>query len=132
MGKMLLSYKINSNNKLSIIHKKKSSTNFTRPISVKSKYGDKSIYFDLDDMENTTGSWEMYGYDEKNRYPAMQEQFFAKAGQALNRRESMYAFVAVLGTASLLIWGVKGSQDAKLPITIGPKQAPKVGPRGRV
>merc|ERR1712187_138219 len=130
--KMFLQYKKNTNNKLSIIHKKKSSTNFTRPTFVKSKYGEESIYFDLSDMENTTGSWEIYGYDEKNRYPAMQEQFFAKAGQALNRRESMYAFVAALGTASLLIWGAKGSQDVKLPITIGPMQAPKVGPRGRL
>merc|ERR1712187_88685 len=124
--------KSNSNNKISIIHKKTSSSNFIRSTFAKSKYGDESVYFDLSDMEKTTGSWEMYGYDEKNRYPAMQEQFFAKAGQALNRRESMFAFVAVLGSASILIWGVKGSQDAKLPITIGPQQALKVGPRGRI
>merc|ERR1711979_57854 len=123
---------IKSNNKSSTIHKKTSSSNFIRPTFAKSKHGDKSLYFDLSDMEKTTGSWEMYGYDEKNRYPAMQEQFFAKAGQALNRRESMFAFVAALGTVSLLIWGVKGSQDVKLPITIGPIQALKVGPRGRI
>lgn len=36
------------------------------------------------------------------------------------------------GGGSLLVWGAKGSKDAKLPITIGPLMTPEVGPRGRV
>merc|ERR1719213_392064 len=104
----------------------------TRLVHLFSKYGDNSIYFDLDDIENTTGSWDMYGQDEKKRYPAMQEEFFIRAGQALNRREAMLAFCAISGTASILVWGSKGSKDAKLPISIGPQQTPQVGPRGRL
>merc|ERR1719231_1197768 len=46
-------------------------------------------------MENTIGSWDMYGQDEKRRYPVMQEEFFNRAGQALNRRESMLAFCII-------------------------------------
>merc|ERR1711988_939216 len=101
-------------------------------------YGDRSIYFDLEDMENTVGSWEMYGAESKDRYPAIQEEFFNRACQGLNRREAMLAFCAMTGLAGLLIWGVKGSKDAMLPITQGPKNPPqvrlnyavrKVGPR---
>lgn len=36
------------------------------------------------------------------------------------------------GAAAILVWGAKGSKDAKLPITVGPLAAPVVGPRGRV
>merc|ERR1712093_144929 len=93
--------------------------------SVMAKYGDESIYFDLDDMENTVGSWEMYGEDGKKRYPALQEDFVNLVGQALNRRGAMLAFCAMSGTASVLIWGAKGSRDAKLPITLGPQTTPR-------
>merc|ERR1719386_168521 len=99
---------------------------------VMAKYGDESVYFDLDDMENTVGSWEMYGEDGKERYPALQEEFFIRAGQALNRRTAMSTFLTMSGTAAILIWGAKGSQDVKLPITVGPQQPPQVGPRGRI
>ena len=27
------------------------------------KYGDKSVYFDLEDLGNTTGKWDLYGSD---------------------------------------------------------------------
>merc|ERR1719456_1831091 len=74
---------------------------------VMAKYGDESVYFDLDDMENTVGSWEMYGEDGKKRYPPLQEDFFNRVGQALNRRTAMLAFCAMSGTVSVLTWGVK-------------------------
>lgn len=32
------------------------------------------------DLENTTGSWDMYGVDDPKRYPGMQEQFFRNVG----------------------------------------------------
>ena len=31
------------------------------------KYGDESIYFDLEDVEQTTGQWEMYAKDGETR-----------------------------------------------------------------
>merc|ERR1719240_2001264 len=93
-----------------------------KTISVMAKYGDESVYFDLDDMENTAGSWEMHGQDGKKRYPALQEDFFIRVGQALNRRAAMLAFCAMSGTAAVLAWGAKGSIDTKLPITIGPQK----------
>ncbi|CAN6545662.1 unnamed protein product [Malus baccata var. baccata] len=31
--------------------------------AVVAKYGDKSVYFDLEDLGNTTGKWDLYGSD---------------------------------------------------------------------
>merc|ERR1711972_1112462 len=101
-----------------------------RPVFLNAKYGDKSIYFDLSDMENTVGSWDMQ--ENEKRYPALQEEFFDRAGQALNRREAMLVFCATSGFAAVAIWGLKGSEDAKLPNTIGPLQPSLAGPRGRI
>merc|ERR1719473_2191894 len=103
-----------------------------RATFAKAKYGDESIYFDLDDMPNTIGNWDMYGQDGDKRYPAMQAEFFSRAGKGLSRRESMLAFCALSGSSALLIWGLKGSSDAKLPIIAGPQKPPQVGPRGRI
>eukprot|EP00983_Pelagomonas_calceolata_P104464 1159030-Pelagomonas_calceolata.AAC.3 len=47
------------------------------------------------DLENTTGAWDMYGVDEKKRYPGMQEEFFQRATDAVSRRESLNGFVAL-------------------------------------
>ncbi len=49
----------------------------------------------MQDIENTTGSWDLYGVDEKKRYPALQETFFAQAAEATSRREALNAFVAL-------------------------------------
>lgn len=54
-----------------------------------------------------------------------------RAGQSLARREAMLSFCSLAGAGAILIWGAKGSKDAKLPITIGPQQPAQVGPRGR-
>ncbi|KAK4441565.1 Photosystem I reaction center subunit VI, chloroplastic [Sesamum alatum] len=32
------------------------------------KYGDKSVYFDLEDIDNTTGQWDLYGSDAPSPY----------------------------------------------------------------
>jgi photosystem I subunit VI len=55
-----------------------------RPVAVKAKYGDESVYFDLNDLENSLGSWEVYGQDDKKRYPELQNEFF--------QRESISSF----------------------------------------
>merc|ERR1711912_104246 len=78
-----------------------------RRVNSRAKYGDESVYFDLDDLENTVGSWEMYGSDSKDRYPAIQEEFFNRACQVLARRDAMLAFCVISGVAGLLTWGVK-------------------------
>ena len=98
----------------------------------KAKYGDESVYFDLGDVESTTGAWDVYGVDSTARYPGQQEEFFEKAATGLGRREAMYSFLALAGPAACLVFGAKGSKDAKLPITVGPQKEPVMGPRDRL
>merc|ERR1719359_2359039 len=93
---------------------------------------EKSIYFDLKDMESPVGSWDVYGQDDKKRYPAMQEEFFERAGKALNRRQAMFAFCSMASLTSLFFWDVRGSKDVKLPITVGPQKPAVLGPRDRI
>merc|ERR1712072_1264443 len=125
MGKMLtLHYNKSSN--FSGLFKKNHIPSIMRRVNLRAKYGDDSVYFDLDDLENTVGSWEMYGSDNSDRYPAIQEEFFNRACQGLNRRDAMLAFCAISDVTGLLTWGAKGSRDAALPITIGPKNSPVV------
>jgi len=59
------------------------------------KYGDESIYFDLEDIENTSGSWDMYGTDVEKRYPDLQNEFFERAGTGIARREALLGIVAL-------------------------------------
>ena len=42
----------------------------------------------MQDLENTTGAWDMYGVDEPKRYPGLQETFFKQATDILTRREA--------------------------------------------
>ncbi|RAK51228.1 hypothetical protein DJ021_18490, partial [Phenylobacterium hankyongense] len=44
--------------------------------AVVAKYGDKSVYFDLDDIPNTTGQWDLYGSDGPSPYNSLQSKFF--------------------------------------------------------
>lgn len=39
---------------------------------VVAKYGDKSVYFDLEDLPNTTGQWDLYGSDAPSPYNPLQ------------------------------------------------------------
>jgi len=98
----------------------------------KSKYGDESVYFDLNDVENTAGAWDMYGVDSSKRYPDQQSEFFERAADGLARREAMLGFLAIGGIGAVLVWGGKGSKDALLPITKGPQTAGEPGPRGKL
>ena len=49
--------------------------------------------FFLQDLENTAGSWDLYGQTDERRYPGIQAEFFERAAAPLTRRESVYAFV---------------------------------------
>uniref|UniRef100_A0A7S0WYA1 Photosystem I reaction center subunit VI, chloroplastic n=1 Tax=Chlamydomonas leiostraca TaxID=1034604 RepID=A0A7S0WYA1_9CHLO len=93
-----------------------------RVVQVNAKYGQESRYFDLKDMENTTGSWDMYGVDESKRYPDNQSKFFVQAADIISRREALNAFVALSGIGAIATFGLKGAADAKLPITTGPQE----------
>ncbi|KAI3436498.1 hypothetical protein D9Q98_005915 [Chlorella vulgaris] len=99
--------------------------------AVQAKYGEESRFFDLQDLENTIGSWDMYGKEDKDRYPNLQSEFFERAAGGLKRREYLLGLVSV-GLVGILAWGGKGSKIVKLPITVGPQQTPAVGPRGRL
>ena len=84
----------------------------------------------MQDIENTSGSWDMYGLEEGVKYPVSQEEFFKRASFGLARREALLGFIALGGGSSILVWGLKGSSDAQLPITKGPrkKEAPPPPP----
>ncbi|EEH57914.1 photosystem I subunit VI, chloroplast precursor [Micromonas pusilla CCMP1545] len=101
----------------------------SRATAAKAKYGDESVYFDLGDVESTTGAWDVYGEASTARYPGQQEAFFEKG---LGRREAMYSFLALAGPAACLVFGGKGAKDAKLPITVGPQKEAPLGPRDKL
>lgn len=85
----------------------------------------------MQDLENTIGSWDMYGKEDKARYNGLQSEFFERAAGGLTRREYLNG-LAALGGAALLVWGAKGSKDANLPITKGPQKGGEPGARGRL
>eukprot|EP00891_Asterochloris_glomerata_P009701 jgi/Astpho2/9701/Aster-03692 len=99
---------------------------------VRAKYGDESQFFDLDDLENTAGSWDLYGQEDRKRYPDLQAEFFQRAAQPVSRRDSVLGFVGVGFAAGVAFWGFKGSKDVGLPIAYGPKKPAVPGPRGRI
>eukprot|EP00775_Hariotina_reticulata_P008894 gene8894-9071_t len=107
-------------------------TRSTRAVKVCAKYGENSRYFDLNDIENTTGSWDLYGQDSDKRYPGMQNEFFNRAGDVLKRREALRGFVALLSLGGIVAYGVKGAKDSKLPIMIGPQTSGENGKGGSV
>merc|ERR1711871_1023308 len=86
----------------------------------RSERGDDGKYFDLNDIENTSGAWDMYGLEEGVKYPVSQEEFFKRASFGLARREALLGFITLGGGGAILTWGLKGSADAELPITKGP------------
>lgn len=93
-----------------------------RSVQVNAKYGESSKYFDLQDLENTTASWDLYGVDDPKRYPELQSKFFKQAADIISRREALNAFVAAAGFGAIVAFGYKGSKDADLPIVNGPRE----------
>lgn len=49
----------------------------------------------VQDLENTIGSWDMYGQDSKDRYNSLQSEFFERAASPINRREYLAGIVAL-------------------------------------
>ena len=47
------------------------------------------------DLENSAGSWDMYGTEDERRYPGLQAEFFQRAAAPLRRREAILGFVGI-------------------------------------
>ena len=77
-------------------------TPLTRPVLALTLAGSLILHC-LQDLENTAGSWDLYGQQDERRYPGLQAEFFERAAAPLTRRESVYAFVT-LGTAVSPCW----------------------------
>merc|ERR1711862_863463 len=106
--------------------------NTNKTMAINSKLTEKSVKFDIADLENSTGSWQMYSNESADRYPSVQKDFFLLICRPFKRRDSILSFNFLFGTLAILAWGSKGSRDVGLPITLGPLQKPQVGPRGRI
>eukprot|EP00897_Mesotaenium_endlicherianum_P008894 jgi/Mesen1/8032/ME000428S07238 len=97
---------------------------------VRAKYGDDSIYFDLKDIDNTTGGWDMYGKDGQSPYNGFQSKFFETFAGPFTKRGILLKLLVVGGGGALGYSGANLGSDL-LPIKVGPKQVAVPGPRGR-
>ena len=84
------------------------------------------------DIENTAGSWDMYGVTDERRYPGLQAEFFQRAAAPVARREAILAFLGLAGPVGIVAWGAKGAAAVKLPITLGPQKPAALGPRDKM
>nr|AGH61311.1 PsaH [Suaeda salsa] len=105
--------------------------NSSRSGAVVAKYGDKSVYFDLEDIGNTTGQWDVYGSDAPSPYNPLQSKFFETFAAPFTKRGLLLKFL-ILGGGSLLTYVSATAPQDVLPITKGPQQPPKLGPRGKI
>ncbi|KAK9834092.1 hypothetical protein WJX74_003767 [Apatococcus lobatus] len=104
----------------------------SRAAPVKAKYGDESQFFDLDDLEDTAGSWDLYGQEDTKRYPGIQAEFFERAAGPLTRRNAILGFMAAGGAIGIGAWGFAGSKYVALPIQNGPQKGGEKGPKGKI
>ncbi|MQL81218.1 hypothetical protein Taro_013673 [Colocasia esculenta] len=99
--------------------------------AVVAKYGDKSVYFDLDDIANTTGQWDLYGSDAASPYNPLQSKFFETFAAPFTKRGLLLKFLLLGGAFTVAYLGSTVSGDI-LPIKKGPQLPPKLGPRGKI
>ncbi|PIM97510.1 hypothetical protein CDL12_13680 [Handroanthus impetiginosus] len=102
-----------------------------RSHSVVAKYGDKSVYFDLEDIGNTTGQWDLYGSDAPSPYNSLQSKFFETFAAPFTKRGLLLKFLILGGGATLAYVSSQATGDV-LPIVKGPQLPPKPGPRGKI
>jgi len=67
-----------------------------------------------------------------HRYPELQNEFFERAGSSLSRKEAIRSLLFAAGLGSFLLFGIKGSKDANLPIIKGPQTSGEKGPRAKI
>ncbi|KAK6153650.1 hypothetical protein DH2020_013289 [Rehmannia glutinosa] len=117
------------------LHIKPSLVNFKptnyRGGAVVAKYGDKSVYFDLEDIGNTTGQWDLYGSDAPSPYNPLQSKFFETFAAPFTKRGLLLKFL-ILGGGSTLAYVSSQATGDVLPIVKGPQLPPKPGPRGKI
>ncbi|KAL9232090.1 hypothetical protein vseg_007235 [Gypsophila vaccaria] len=106
-------------------------SNNSRSGAVVAKYGDKSVYFDLEDIANTTGQWDLYGSDAPSPYNSLQSKFFETFAAPFTKRGLLLKFL-ILGGGSLLTYVSATAPPDVLPIKKGPQLPPKLGPRGKI
>ncbi|XP_022153665.1 photosystem I reaction center subunit VI, chloroplastic-like [Momordica charantia] len=99
--------------------------------AVVAKYGDKSVYFDLEDLGNTTGQWDLYGSDAPSPYNSLQSKFFETFAAPFTKRGLLLKFLLLGGGATLAYFSATAPDDV-LPIKKGPQLPPKLGPRGKI
>ncbi|KVH92939.1 photosystem I reaction center subunit VI-2, chloroplastic-like [Cynara cardunculus var. scolymus] len=99
--------------------------------AVVAKYGDKSVYFDLEDLGNTTGQWDVYGSDAPSPYNALQSKFFETFAAPFTKRGLLLKFLILGGGSTLAYFSSTATGDV-LPIVKGPQEKPKLGPRGKI
>ncbi|KAF8388974.1 hypothetical protein HHK36_025658 [Tetracentron sinense] len=99
--------------------------------AVVAKYGDKSVYFDLEDLGNTTGQWDVYGSDAPSPYNSFQSKFFETFAAPFTKRGLLLKFLILGGGSTLAYLSSTASGDI-LPIKNGPQLPPKLGPRGKI
>ncbi|KAL0429844.1 UNVERIFIED_CONTAM: Photosystem I reaction center subunit VI, chloroplastic [Sesamum radiatum] len=99
--------------------------------AVVAKYGDKSVYFDLEDIGNTTGQWDLYGSDAPSPYNPLQSKFFETFAAPFTKRGLLLKFL-ILGGGSTLAYVSSQATGDVLPIVKGPQLPPKPGPRGKI
>ncbi|XP_009611251.1 photosystem I reaction center subunit VI-1, chloroplastic [Nicotiana tabacum] len=103
----------------------------SRAGAVVAKYGDKSVYFDLEDLGNTTGQWDLYGSDAPSPYNPLQSKFFETFAAPFTKRGLLLKFLILGGGSTLAYFSSTASGDI-LPIKKGPQLPPKLGPRGKI
>ncbi|KAL8537613.1 hypothetical protein ACS0TY_012656 [Phlomoides rotata] len=99
--------------------------------AVVAKYGDKSVYFDLEDIGNTTGQWDLYGSDAPSPYNPLQSKFFETFAAPFTKRGLLLKFLIIGGGSTLAYVSSQATGDV-LPIVKGPQLPPKLGPRGKI
>ncbi|KAM0946095.1 putative photosystem I PsaH, reaction centre subunit VI [Dioscorea sansibarensis] len=99
--------------------------------AVVAKYGEKSVYFDLDDIGNTTGQWDVYGSDAPSPYNPLQSKFFETFAAPFTKRGLLLKFLILGGGFTIGYLGATVSGDI-LPIKKGPQLPPQPGPRGKI
>ncbi|ERM98603.1 photosystem I reaction center subunit VI, chloroplastic [Amborella trichopoda] len=95
------------------------------------KYGEKSVYFDLEDLGNTTGAWDLYGSDAPSPYNSLQSKFFEIFAAPFTKRGLLLKFLILGGGSALAYLSATASGDI-LPIKKGPQLPPQRGPRGKI
>nr|CAD1823644.1 unnamed protein product [Ananas comosus var. bracteatus] len=99
--------------------------------AVVAKYGEKSVYFDLEDLGNTTGQWDLYGSDAPSPYNPLQSKFFETFVAPFTKRGLLLKFL-ILGGGSLLAYVSSTASGDVLPIKKGPQLPPQKGPRDKI